>query len=94
MSVLAYAVGLLVAASAPAGRTEATRSCGAITGYRVVVVSGNTSCARARQLLRSYISTAKPPGGWGCFRGHASQGQAWAAACANAQGALIRAYPS
>jgi hypothetical protein len=94
--VLAMCAGAMAATALPAG---AARSCGSVkvrfTGasaerYPVKVVQGRVTCARARTVLRRYMSTGRPPRHWICALGHS--GQPWAAACATVTKKIVRAY--
>jgi hypothetical protein len=60
--------------------------------YRVRIVTGRVSCRTARRVLGVFLGKDVSPRGWYCARGHASQSQAWAAACGTRAGALVRAY--
>ena len=60
--------------------------------YRVRIVKGGISCRTARRVLGYFMRKDVSPQGWYCARGHASQNQAWAAACGTRAGALIRSY--
>ena len=60
--------------------------------YRVRIVTGGVSCRTARRVLGVFMAKDVSPRGWYCARGHASQSQAWAAACGTRAGALVRAY--
>jgi hypothetical protein len=90
LTILALAGGAAgVAQAGPVGH-----SCGVVAGsYTVRIVAGDVTCAAARSALRRFLAGGTQARGWICFRGHASQHQAWAAACATAGGALVRAYP-
>jgi hypothetical protein len=96
--VAAFVLAGVVVANTSADPT--LRSCGRFSvklsgrtyTYAVRVAVGRLSCASARTVLRSFIVTGRSPRGWFCVRGHASQGQKWAAGCTRA-GADIRAYP-
>jgi NADH:ubiquinone oxidoreductase subunit B-like Fe-S oxidoreductase len=95
-SVLA-ASALLVAPS-----TGAAVGCGRISitpfgstrqlAYSVKIVAGNVSCRTARRVMRTFLAKSASPRGWVCARGHASQAQKWAAACATTAGADVKAY--
>jgi hypothetical protein len=94
---LALALVLVVVGLAgtlrPAG---AVVRCGTVSAnqqtYRVRIVKGAISCRTARRVLRVFMTKDVSPRGWFCARGHASQNQAWAAACGTRAGALARAY--
>jgi len=46
----------------------------------------------ARRVLKVFLTKDVSARGWFCVRGHASQNQPWAAACASRAGAIVRAY--
>ena len=83
----------LAGAARPAG---AVVRCGTVSAnelvYRVRIVKGAISCRTARRVLRVFMTKDVSPQGWFCARGHASQNQAWAAACGTRAGAIVRAY--
>jgi hypothetical protein len=89
----------LAAAARPAG---AVVRCGTISVpeygsskqlvYRVRIVKGPATCRTARRVLKVFLTKDVSPRGWFCARGHASQNQAWAAACGTRAGAITRAY--
>jgi hypothetical protein len=94
-SVVALAAAALVGAPARSDPAAAAgKPCGrihvlsgdALATYRVRVIKGRMTCVRARALLLAFSRTDRNPRGWVCFRGHASQSQAWAATCASADG--------
>jgi hypothetical protein len=95
-SVLATSALLL----APNARTAV--ACGRISitplgsarqlAYSVKIVKGNLSCRTARGVMRAFLARTTTPRGWFCARGHASQAQTWAAACATGAGADVKAY--
>ena len=69
--------------------------CGTISvpaPYRVRIVKGPTTSRTARRVLKVFLTKTVSPRGWFCVRGHASQNQAWAAACGTRAGAVVRAY--
>jgi hypothetical protein len=57
--------------------------------YEVRIENRRTPCADGREALRVFVATSSSPGGWTCFRGHASD--AWAAACSRSD-VVVRAY--
>jgi hypothetical protein len=85
-------VAALAAVARPAG---AVIRCGTISApevYRVRIVKGPATCRTARRVLKVFLAKDLFPRGWFCARGHASQNQAWAAACGSRAGAIVRAY--
>jgi hypothetical protein len=77
------------------GPAGAVVRCGTISVpqvYRVRIVKGAISCRTARRVLKVFLTKDVSPRGWFCARGHASQNQAWAAACGSRAGAIVRAY--
>jgi hypothetical protein len=90
--VAVVVVAALAAGARPAG---AVVRCGTITVppvYRVHIVKGPATCRTARRVLKIFMTKDVSPRGWFCARGHASQNQAWAAACGSRAGAIVRAY--
>jgi hypothetical protein len=90
--VVVAVVAALAAAARPAG---AVIRCGTISApevYRVRIVKGPATCSTARRVLKVFLVKDLFPRGWFCARGHASQNQAWAAACGSRAGAIVRAY--
>jgi hypothetical protein len=97
--VAAFAAG---AALAVAPRGDAFVACGRISftpfgttrqvAYSVRIVKGNVSCRTARRVMLRFMEKNTFPRGWFCARGHASQGQKWAASCGTAAGANVKAY--
>ena len=96
--VLALVVCALALAAAP-GPAGAARSCGSVkvkfTGagaerYPVKVLEGRVTCRRAREVLRHFMATGRPPRRWICALGH--DGQSWAASCATVSKKIVRAY--
>jgi hypothetical protein len=88
-------VVVLAALAAAARPAAAVVRCGTISVpqvYRVRIVKGAISCRTARRVLRVFMTKDVSPRGWYCARGHASQNQAWAAACGTRAGAIARAY--
>jgi hypothetical protein len=103
MRLLLLATALLAAAVlAVAPSTGATVRCGRISitpygsnrqlAYAVRLVAGRVSCTTARRVMRTFLAKSVSPRGWFCVRGHASQGQKWAASCGTAAGADVKAY--
>ena len=97
-ALLVVAVSALALALA-AGPAAASRSCGSVkvkfTGaaaqrYPVKVVEGRVTCSRAREVLRRFMATGRPPRRWICALGH--DGQSWAASCATVSKKIVRAY--
>ena len=97
--VAAVVLAALVAAVRPA---SAVVRCGTVSVpeygsskqlvYRVRIVKGPATCRMARRVLKVFMAKDVSPRGWFCARGHASQNQAWAAACGSRAGAIVRAY--
>jgi hypothetical protein len=97
--VLAVVLAALAASARPAG---AVVRCGTISVpeygstkelvYRVRIMKGPATCRTARRVLKVFLTKDVSPRGWFCARGHASQNQAWAAACGSRAGATVRAY--
>jgi hypothetical protein len=101
LAAASAATGVLLAGGvASTSASPSSTACGTVTvkgGGRTYVYSvrryaGRTTCLRARRVMRTYLAAGTYPRGWLCVRGHASQGQRWAAACSNASGALLRAF--
>jgi len=103
MRLLLVAASLIAASALVAApRTDAAVACGRISitpfgstrqlAYTVRIVAGRVSCATARRVMRNFMAKSAYPRGWFCARGHASQGQKWAAACGTAAGADVKAY--
>jgi hypothetical protein len=91
----AVAVIVLVALAAGARPAGAVVRCGTISVpqvYRVRIAKGAVSCRTARRVLKVFLTKDVSARGWFCARGHASQNQAWAAACGSRAGAIVRAY--
>jgi hypothetical protein len=96
------AVVVLAALAVLAQPARAIVRCGTISvpeygstkqlAYRVRVVKGPATCRTARRVLKIFMTRDVSPRGWFCARGHASQNQAWAAACGSRAGAIVRAY--
>ena len=89
------AVVVLAALAAGAQPAGAVVRCGTISvpqAYRVRVVKGPATCRTARRVLKVFLTKDVSARGWFCARGHASQNQAWAAACGSRAGAIVRAY--
>ena len=96
----------MVVLALPAGRADAARlgrdsvTCRTVLikdqgkpyAYSVRIDKGKVTCLKARTVLRTYLAQSVSPRGWFCVRGHASQHQKWAASCANAAGANIKAF--
>jgi hypothetical protein len=99
-AVLAAVLLVVAAAQASATAGAGVRTCRPVTvtaqgkpyGYSVRIVKGTVTCTRARTVLHAFLADAAFPRGWFCARGHASQGQKWAAQCASGAGAVIRAF--
>ncbi|HEX6702615.1 MAG TPA: hypothetical protein VF101_17950 [Gaiellaceae bacterium] len=103
MRLLLVATVLLSAAVlALTPSTGATVGCGRISitpygsnrqlAYAVRIAAGRVSCTTARRVMRTFMAKSVFPRGWFCVRGHASQGQKWAASCGTAAGADVKAY--
>jgi hypothetical protein len=93
--LLVVAVVVLATFAAGARPAGAVVRCGTISApqvYRVRVVKGPATCRTARRVLKVFLTKDESPRGWFCARGHASQNQAWAAACGSRAGAIVRAY--
>ena len=89
------AVVVLAGVGAAARSAGAVVRCGSISVpevYRVRIVKGPATCRTARRVLKVFMTKDVSPRGWFCARGHASQNQAWAAACGSRSGAIVRAY--
>jgi hypothetical protein len=92
---LVFAAVVLAGLAASARPAAAVVRCGTISVpqvYRVRIVKGPATCRTARRVLKVFMTKDVPARGWFCARGHASQNQAWAAACASRAGAIVRAY--
>ena len=90
--IAAFVIAGLGASARPAG---AIIRCGTISVpqvYRVRIVKGPATCRTARRVLKVFLAKNLSARGWFCARGHASQNQAWAAACGSRAGAIVRAY--
>lgn len=103
MRVVFVLVVVVLAAFAAAARPAGTVvRCGTISVpeygsskqlvYRVRIAKGPATCRTARRVLKVFMTKDVSPRGWFCARGHASQNQAWAAACGTRSGAIVRAY--
>ena len=103
MRLLLVAASLLTASALiVAPRTHAAVACGRVSltpfgstrqlAYTVRIVACRVSCTTAKRVLRTFMAKSVIPRGWFCARGHASQGQKWAAACGTAAGADVKAY--
>ena len=103
MRVVLVAAAVVLAALAGSARpASAVVRCGTITVpvygsskqlvYRVRIVRRPATCRTARRVLKIFMTKNVPARGWFCTRGHASQNQAWAAACGSRAGAIVRAY--
>ena len=103
-AVAALAAALLVLPAAAAGAPAAAGHAGAVRCgrisyntkkttlvYTVRIDRGTIGCGPAKTMLRKYLARGKMPSGWFCVRGHASQSQPWAAACA-ATGQNVKAF--
>ena len=93
--VLVLAAVVLATLAATARPAGAIIRCGTVSApevYRVRVVKGPATCRTARRVLKIFLTKHVSPRGWFCARGHASQNQAWAAACGSRAGAIVRAY--
>jgi hypothetical protein len=93
--VLVFAAVALAGLAASARPADAVVRCGTIKVpqvYRVRIVKGPATCRTARRVLKIFMTKDVSPRGWFCARGHASQNQAWAAACGSRAGAIVRAY--
>jgi hypothetical protein len=92
--VLFFAAVVLVGLAASARLAGAVVRCGTISVprvYLVRIVKGLATCRTARRVLEVFMTKDVSPRGWFCARGHASQNQAWAAACGSRAGAIVRA---
>ena len=103
MRLLIVATAVLsVAVLALTPTTGAAVGCGRISvtpygsnrqlAYAVRIVAGRVSCTTARRVMRTFMAKSVYPRGWFCVRGHASQGQKWAASCGTAAGANVKVY--
>jgi hypothetical protein len=93
--VLVLAAVVLAGLAASARPAGAVVRCGTISVpqvYRVRIAKGPATCRTARRVLKVFLTKDVSPRGWFCARGHASQRQAWAAACGSRAGAIVRAY--
>ena len=97
--VLPAAVAHATATTGPA--SAASKTCRRISlktdarnrAYSIRIDQGTVTCASAKRVrLRRFLTKSVPPRGWLCFRGHASQHQSWAAACATPNGASVKAF--
>jgi hypothetical protein len=98
---VALAAALAIGAGSASARLPG-RDCGSIHvrafngplyRYTIRVISGHPGCTTAKTVLGNFMRVQKTARGWACFRGHALQGQNWAAACATKSGvSTIHAY--
>ena len=60
--------------------------------YSVRIENGRPGCTWAESAMRAFLVAGVSPRGWFCARGHSSQHQVWAVACADAAGRQITAF--
>jgi hypothetical protein len=93
--VLVVAVVVLAALAAEARPAGAVVRCGTILVpqvYRVSIGNGARNVPDRAARAEDLSDEGRLSKGWVCTRGHASQNQAWAAACGSRAGAIVRAY--